>query len=123
MARVEWALLCDLAYFDAYRNLCMIGVRAESPVPTLPAGMHRFAIAARVAGLRPSPPATVSVTTPDGSLSATKWCLRVEVEAIGDYMLVQFGGVPPMREGIYRLEVSVDAREPLSIYIPVLVGA
>jgi hypothetical protein len=49
--------------------------------------------------------------------------MRVEVEAIGDYMLVQFGGVPPMREGIYRFEVSVDAREPLSIDMPVLVGA
>ena len=45
------------------------------------------------------------------------------VEAIGDYMLEQFGGVPSMREGIYRCELSVDAREPASIDNPVLVGA
>ena len=33
MARVEWAVLCDLAYFDAYRNLCVIGVQTQARFP------------------------------------------------------------------------------------------
>jgi hypothetical protein len=70
MACVEWALLCDLAYFDAYRNLCLFGVRTQAPVPTLPAGTRRFAIAARVVGLQPHPDVTVSVSTPDSRLNA-----------------------------------------------------
>jgi hypothetical protein len=39
------------------------------------------------------------------------------------YILGQFGGVPPMPAGIHRCEVSVDARDPASIDMPVLVGA
>jgi hypothetical protein len=123
MARVEWAVLCDLAYFDAYRNLCVIGVQTQSPVPTLSAGTRRFAIAARVLGLRPRPDVAVSVSTPDGRLNATTWCERIEVEAAGDYMLVRLGGAPLVQEGIYRFEVAVDAPESVSIDMPVVVAA
>jgi hypothetical protein len=123
MARVDWAFLCDLAYFDAYRNLCVIGVQTQSPVPTLPAGTRRFAIAARVVGLRPRPDVAVSVSTPDSRLNATVWCERVEVEAVGDYLLVRLAGAPLVQEGIYRFEVTVNARESASIDIPVVVAA
>jgi hypothetical protein len=123
MRRVEWAVLCDLAYFDAYRNLCVIGVQTQSPVPTLSAGTRRFAIAARVPGLRPCPAVVVSVFTPDSHLSASTWCERIDVEAVGDYVLVRLGGAPLMQEGIYRFEVSVDAPESVSIDIPVVVAA
>ena len=66
MLRIDWALLCDLAYFDAYRNLCLIGVQTQ-PVPTFPIGTRRFAVAARVQGLRPQPTVSVSIWTPDRS--------------------------------------------------------
>jgi hypothetical protein len=68
MSRVEWALLCDLAYFDAYRNLCMIGVQTQ-PVPSFPADTRRFTIAARVPGLGPHPTVAASILTPDGAAS------------------------------------------------------
>jgi hypothetical protein len=123
MARVDWAFLCDLAYFDAYRNLCVIGVQTQSPVPTLSLGTRRFAIVARVVGLRPRPDVGVSVSTPDSGLNATTWCERVEVEAVGDILLVRLGGAPLVQEGIYRFEVAVNAREPVSIDIPVVVAA
>jgi hypothetical protein len=123
MARVEWALLCDLAYFDAYRNLCMIGVQTQAPVPTLAAGSRRLAIAARVVELRPRPDVAVSVSTPDGRLNAKAWCERIQVEAVGDYVVISLGGVPLMQEGIYRFEVSLDAWESASIDMPVVVGA
>ena len=120
---IEWAMLCDLAYFDAYRNLCLIGAQTQSPVPVLTAGVHRFTIAARLAGLRARPDVAVSVSTPNGGRSATTWCKRVDVEAVGDYLLVRPGGVPLTDEGIYRFDVSVNAREFPSIDIPVQVVA
>jgi hypothetical protein len=123
MAKVEWALLCDLAYFDAYRNLCVIGAQTQAPVPTLPAGTRRCAIASRVVGLRPQPDVAVAVATPDSRLNATTWCERIEVEAVGDYLIVRLRGAPLVQEGIYRFEVSVDARESASIDIPVVVVA
>ena len=123
MARVEWALLCDLAYFDAYRHLCLFGVQTQAPVPTLPAGTRRFAIAARVVGLHPQPDVSVSVSTPDGRLNARTWCERIEIETAGDYLVVRLGGVPFVEEGIYRFEVSMSTQESASINIPVVVAA
>jgi hypothetical protein len=110
MARVEWALLCDLAYFDTYRNLCVIGAPTRSPVPALAVGTHRVTIVARVVGLRRRPDVAVSVSTPDGPRIATTFCERLEIEAVDDYLLVRLGGVPLAREGIYRFEVSVNFR-------------
>ena len=123
MASVEWALLCDLAYFDAYRNLCLIGVQTQAPVPTLPSGTRRFAIAARVLGLQPHPDVSVSVSTPDSRLNAKTWCERIEIEALGDYLVVRLGGAQLIQEGIYRFEVSMGAEESESIDIPVVVAA
>jgi hypothetical protein len=123
MARVEWALFCDLAYFDTYRNLCVIGAPTRSPVPTLAAGTHRLTIVARVIGLRSRLNVAVSVSTPDGPRIATTFCERLEVEVIGDYLLVRLGGVPLAQEGIYRFEVSVSPSECSSIDLPVQVVA
>jgi hypothetical protein len=123
MARVEWALLCDLAYFDAYGHLCVIGAHTQCPVPMLVAGTHRITIAARVVGLRPRPDVVVSVSTPDGRRSATTWCERIEVEALGDDLLIRLGGVPVMPEGMYRLDVLVNGEERSAIDLPVQVVA
>jgi hypothetical protein len=123
MARVEWALLCDLAYFDTYRNLCVIGAPTRSPVPALAVGTHRVTIVARVVGLRRRPDVAVSVSTPDGPRIATTFCERLEIEAVDDYLLVRLGGVPLAREGIYRFEVSVNFSECASIDLPVQVVA
>ena len=116
---IEWASLCDLAYFDTYQNLCVIGVQTQAAVATLPAGTQRFAIAARMAGLRRNPSVVVSVSSPDGASSDLAPCERMEVEANGDYMLVRLGRVPLVQEGIYRFEVSVSGQEPFDIPIMV----
>jgi hypothetical protein len=121
MPRVEWALLCDLAYFDAYRNLCVIGVQTQ-PVPTFPAGTRRFAIAARVPGLTPRPSVTVALSTPDSVASVPIECERVHAEAVGDYLLVTIGVAPLVDDGIYRFEVALASQPPISIDLPIVVA-
>src|SRR6476661_9926696 len=120
MPRAEWALLCDLAYFDAYRNLCVIGVQTQ-PVPTFPAGTRRFAIAARVPGLAPRPSVTVALSTPDQVSNLPIACDRVHVEAIGDYLLATIGVAPLIDEGIYRFDVTLAGRPPISIDLPIVI--
>lgn len=122
MARVEWALLCDLAYFDAYKNLCVIGAQTQTPVATFSAGTHRLTIAARLAGLQPRPDVVVSMLVPDGGPCDSTW-ERMDIESVGDYPLVRLAGVPMTEEGIYRFEVSLYERELTSIDIPVQVIA
>src|SRR4029077_13863417 len=65
MPRVEWAVLCDLAYFDAARNLGVIGMQTQA-VPSFSPGARRFAIAAHVPGLRPDPSVSVSLSSTKG---------------------------------------------------------
>jgi hypothetical protein len=120
MSRVEWAFLCDLAYFDAYRNLCVIGVQTQ-PVPNFPVGTRRFAIAARVPGLAPHPKVTVSVSTPDSTAGTPTACEYVRVEAVGDFLLVTFGLTPLIDDGIYRFEVAVPSPS-VAIDLPIVIG-
>jgi hypothetical protein len=121
MPRIEWALLCDLAYFDAYRNLCVIGVQTQ-PVPSFPIGTRRFAVAARVPGLRSHPSVTVSVSTPDRASAVAKACEHLRVEAVGDQLLVTIGVAPLIDDGVYRFEVALASQPPIAIDLPFVIA-
>ena len=121
MPRIEWALLCDLAYFDAYRNLCVIGVQTQ-PVPSFPIGTRRFAVAARVPGLSAHPSVTVSVSTPDSAAGAPRACEHMQVEAVGDHLLVTIGVAPLIDDGVYRFEVALTSQPPIAIDLPFVVA-
>ncbi len=89
----------------------------------LSAGTHRVnAIAARLAGLRHTPDVAVSVQLPDRGApdSIPEY---VDVESVGDYLLVRLAGVPLTEEGIYRFEVSLNGPELLSIDLPIQIIA
>jgi Family of unknown function (DUF6941) len=121
MPRIEWALLCDLAYFDAYRNLCVIGVQTQ-PVPSFPIGTRRFAIAARVPGLTSAPSITVSVSTPDAAAIPNE-CEDVRVDVVGDHLLVSIGVSPLIDDGVYRFEVALQSQPPITIDLPLVIAA
>ena len=122
MPRVDWVLLCDLAYFDAYRNVCLIGIQTQ-PIPTFPIGTRRFALAARLQGLHPHSTASVSISTPDhvGSIPIT--CERVTVEIEGDHVIVAIGVAPLIDDGVYRFAISLGAHPAVLFDLPILVEA
>jgi hypothetical protein len=121
MPRVEWAVLCDLAYFDAGRNLCMIGMQTQA-VPAFSPGARRFAIAAHVPGLRPDPSVSVSLSTPDEAPTARVDCEHVQIEAVGDHLVLNIGVAPLVDHGIYRFEVSLGSRPALSLDLPIVIA-
>jgi hypothetical protein len=120
MPRVDWTLLCDLAYFDAYRSLCVIGVQTQS-VPSFAVGTRRFAIAARVAGLPPHPKVTVSLSAPPDAVTPAT-CERVQVEAVGDHLVLTIGVAPLIDNGVYRFEVALLSPPSAVIDLPIVIG-
>ena len=52
MARIDWALLCDVAFMDRLGRLCVIGVTREFFVPTLPIALHQVMLVARLTDMQ-----------------------------------------------------------------------
>jgi hypothetical protein len=42
MARIDWALACDLAFFDRQDRLCIVGITRRLPVPRLPLAINQL---------------------------------------------------------------------------------
>jgi hypothetical protein len=114
-------MLCDLAYFDAGRNLCVIGMQTQ-PVPAFSPGARRFAIAARVPGLGPDPSVSVSLSTPDEAPSARMDCEHVQIEAVGDHLVLNIGVPPLLDDGVYRFEVRVGRRPAIALDLPIVIA-
>ncbi len=50
MATCDWALLCDYAFLDVSRKLCLIGIFDRIVVPAVPATQHQAALALKLVG-------------------------------------------------------------------------
>jgi hypothetical protein len=51
MARIEWALVCELAFLDRHERVSLIGVATHFPVPSLPLAINKIMVG-RQAGRR-----------------------------------------------------------------------
>jgi len=123
MLNVDWAFLCDLAYFDTCSNLCMIGIHTQGPVRVLPMGVHRFTIAAHLTNVRPGEPldVVVSVSTPGGACTPADGFAGIRTELNGEHLLISIGRAPLIEEGVYRVEVAIG-KGPASVDIPLLIS-
>lgn len=50
MATCDWALLCDYAFLDVNRKLCLIGIFDRIVTPAVPTAQHQAALALRLVG-------------------------------------------------------------------------
>ncbi len=50
MATCDWALLCDYAFQDVNRKLCVIGIFDRIFAPAVPATQHQAALALKLVG-------------------------------------------------------------------------
>jgi hypothetical protein len=110
MPKVDWAYLCDLAYFDNQHQLCVIGIDTGGPVRTLCTGVYRFTIVARLLDVTDEDTSqiAVSVATPRGPrLVETR--PGAAPERRGEYLLVSIGNEPFYDEGVYRFEVALGS--------------
>jgi len=121
MARLDWAHLCETAFLDSCGRLCMIGVTARFPVPSVPVAVHQLMLAARIVDVRPGDQfeVTVTVYTPSGLVQKSEDKNSVDVEIAGEYVIVMLRNLLLVEEGIYRFGVAIGDETPLTVDIPV----
>lgn len=70
MARIDWAVLCDLAFFDRQDRLCIVGITRQLPAPRLPLAISQMMLVGRLTDIQPVEEIAVSVAivTPKGVL-------------------------------------------------------
>src|SRR5215467_13921545 len=125
MIRIDWAQICEMAFFDDCGRLCMIGVMARFSAPTLPIAMRQIMIVLRIQEVQPGEVfrLAVSMVTPAGTVLTPQNSAGFEVTVVPDYILITLRDIPLREEGVHRFSVSVGTDNAVSIDIPVRVAA
>jgi hypothetical protein len=122
MARIDWAVACDLAFFDRQDRLCIVGITNRLPVPRLPLAINQLMLVARLVDLRPVEEIEISVAVlgPSGLWTTPTNGHDMGIEMGGEYVLVTLREIPLIEEGVYGFQINLSGQEPASIEIPVL---
>jgi hypothetical protein len=122
MARIDWALLCDHAFFDREDRLCIVGILRKLPAPTLPLAIGQMMLVARLTDIQPVEEVGVSVAvvTPSGELTTASSSDCIVVEMAKEYVLITLRGMPLREEGVYRFRVALGGQAPIFVDVPVL---
>lgn len=125
MARIDWTVLCDLAFFDRQGRLCTVGVTDAIPLPRLPISLTQLALVAhltdlqRVEELRLS----VAVTTPAGLTHEPGDEECVVLEVVGHYVIATLRFLPFHEAGLYRFHLAIGEYLAGSVDVMVTVPA
>jgi hypothetical protein len=123
MARIEWMLACELAYFDRHARLCMVGVATQLLLPSLPLEMRQLMLVARLVDRAPGQSLDIgfAISTPGGQWLGPSSKDDIHIEVASEYALITVRDLPFKEEGMYRFGLRVDAQEFVAVGIPVLV--
>lgn len=122
MANLDWALVCEHAYFDSKNRLCMLGVTRQLAAHGLPDTMTRLVIVAKLTDVRVIEQFDVSVAivSPSGFLLvADSESESVTIEFSENVVLVTILGMPITEPGNYTFRLQVGDQPPLAIDLPV----
>jgi hypothetical protein len=124
MARIEWTLLCELAFLDQQKRLCIVGVTTELPVPRLPLAVNQLMLVARLADLRKTEEIEVAagVTSPAGIWKTPPRGDGLVIEMAHGYIFVTLRGLPLQEEGVHTFSLMVSGRPPVSLDVPVVMA-
>ncbi len=123
MAQLDWALLCDHAYFDSSDRLCMLGVMRQLRTTGLPETMTRLVIVAKVTKLRVIEQFDVSVAilSPSGFLLAADHDSdAMTIDLIQDFVIVTIRGMPITESGSYTFRLQIEEQPTWDIDLPVV---
>jgi hypothetical protein len=122
MARVAWALLCELAFLDQQDRLCVVGVTTTLPVPQLPILVNQLMMVARLDGLKMVEEIQVAaaVVSPSGVWRTPSADDGVSIEMAREYVLVTLRGVPLVEEGMYSFRMPISGQPAISVDVPVV---
>ena len=121
MARIDWAVVCDLAFFDRHDRLCIVGITRKFVFPQLPVGLHQLMLVAHLADIRPVDEIAVriEVMTPSGSSGAVPLRTEHALQVVGEYVLATLRDVPFLEEGSYRFCIGLGDAPAAIVDIPV----
>jgi hypothetical protein len=122
MARIDWVLVSDLAFFDRHARLCVVGIATHLVVPTLPIGIAQIMVVARVVDPLPEEDMDVGVAvlTPTGTWAVPDHPDSVQIEVAAEYVIVTIRDLPLTEEGTYRFAVYLD-QQTVAVDVPVCV--
>jgi len=119
MARIEWALLCELALLDHHEHLSMFGITTSFPAPSLPLAIDKIMMVAKLLEVRQGDKIDVGVaiSTPCGK-SIQPMSSGFDVEEAGEYLFVTLYGVPIAEAGTHHFALGIGQQE-VALEIPV----
>jgi hypothetical protein len=122
MARVDWTVLCELAFLDRQDRLCVIGVTTALPVPQLPILVNQLMLVARLDGLRAVEEIEVAaaVVSPTGIWKTPSGDDSVSIEMAREFILVTLRNIPLAEEGIHSFRILIGGQPPATIDVPVV---
>jgi len=121
MARIDWALVCDLAFFDRQDRLCIVGIVQKLSTADLPIAIGQVMLVAHLTDIQPVDEVEISVAvvTPSGLFTTPRSSDCVAVEVAHEYVLVVLRELPLHEEGIYKFQLALQGGFVASVDVPV----
>jgi hypothetical protein len=122
MARVDWAVLCELAFLDRQDRLCVVGIITTLPVPRLPIVVTQLMMVVRLDELKAVEEIQVAaaVVSPSGIWTTPSGDAGVSIEMAREYVLATLRSIPIREEGVHSFRMLISGQPPLSVDIPVM---
>jgi len=121
MARIDWAVVCESAFFDRDDRLCLIGISRTLSVATLPCTLRQATLVARLTDIAPVDEVAVVVgmVSPSGYHGARPGTGHVAINMAGEYVLASLRDIPLMEPGIHRFQVKLRGQPAVTVDVPV----
>jgi hypothetical protein len=121
VATIEWAVVCELGFFDRHQRMCVIGVFQQFSTPTLPLALSQVMLVAKLTDLRviDELDLALAVEPPGGLWIAPTTSDSAVVEMANGYVLATLRDIPLTEEGVYRFQIVIDGQPAVTVPIPV----
>jgi hypothetical protein len=109
MAECDWAILCDYAFLDVSKKMCMIGAFDRVFAPAVPTALHHSSLAMKVLG---NPGENINfrievVRPSGGQLASVGGTVSIPDSSSADIQL-NFAGLALPDYGVYAVNIYVN---------------
>jgi uncharacterized protein DUF6941 len=122
VARIDWAVACELGFLDAQDRVCLIGVTTRLPVPRLPILVNQLMLVAHLADLRATEELEIAaaIVAPTGLWQTPTDADGLTIEVARDYVFVTLRGIPLYHEGVHSFRLLLSGQPAVAIDIPAI---
>lgn len=122
MARLDWMVVCDHAFFDWRQRLCLTGVTRRIEIADLPVVLGQVMVVARLADVQPVEELAINVAlaSPSGLTVASSLWPGVSLQMFQEYIVATFSDLTLIEQGTHVFRVAIKGQPSLSLEIPVV---